>query len=98
MCRPNNYPPYEDNEMREENYGPVVNPDGTPTDATLEIMGFRRRVGDTFTWYPTKLNGGESDYGSYAIITGFTATGVLINYQDVDPPIESWEIPFSEAM
>lgn len=77
--------------MREENFGPVANPDGSPTETTLEIMGFRRRAGDIFMWYPN-----DSDYGSKVKITGFSATGVNVNYA-VEPIDNDWEIPFSEA-
>lgn len=78
--------------MREENLGPVANPDGSPTELTLKMMGFRRRIGDTFTWYPNR-----SDYASIVTIKAFTATGVMVNYAD-DPIQSDWEIPYSEAM
>lgn len=94
MCRPNDYPPYEEEgeDMRYESFGPIANPDGSPTETTLEIMGFRRKVGDTFNWYPER-----SDYGTRVVITGFSATGVKVNYDEY-PIVEDWEIPFSEAM
>lgn len=55
MCRPNDFPPYEETdwtgtedyysmikkglEMREENFGPVANPDGSPTEFTKQMFG-----------------------------------------------------------
>lgn len=73
-------------------FGPVANPDGSPTELTLEMMGFRRRVGDTFIYFPN-----EEEIPQPVKIIAFTATGVVINY--VTDPIENdWEIPYSEAM
>lgn len=78
--------------MREENYGPVVNPDGTPTETTLEIMGFKRRVGDTFEWLDRDTFPREM-----VIIIALTASGVVVNY--VNNPIEEdWIITYDEAM
>lgn len=76
--------------MREENFGPVVNPDRTPTETTLQMMGIRVRPGDSFRWYPD-----NSDYPSVVTIIKFTPNGALVDYTD-DPIDDPWEIPWSE--
>jgi hypothetical protein len=77
--------------MREENFGPVVNDDGSPTEATLQMFGVTRRVGDTFNWYP-----GESDYPSFVRIIAFTAEGAEVNYAE-DPNPNNWIVPYNEV-
>jgi hypothetical protein len=78
--------------MDYEDFGPVVNPDGTPTEATLEILlGLNRKVGDTFNWYPD-----DSDYGTFVRIIAIAPDGLMVNYA-VDPIKTDWKIPFNEA-